>query len=44
MSRANVIWLFSRSNNGIRISEFNVLLEVRTLVWAASGMGHWRKM
>jgi len=45
MSKAGVIELFPRSNDDIRISNFRcVLLEVRTPIRAASGMGHWRGM
>jgi len=45
MSGADVIRSLLRSDNGIRISESRcTMLEVRTQVWTASGMGHWREM
>jgi len=39
-----VIWLLSRSDNDIRISSQMSSTGVRTSVWAASGMRHWRGM
>jgi len=45
MSAADVIRSLPRPDNGIRVSEFGrVLLEVRTPIQTASGMGHWRGM
>ena len=45
MSEADVIRSLPRPDNGVRISEFGyVLLEVRTPVRTASGMGNWRGM
>jgi len=45
ISGANVIRSLPRPDNGVRVSEFGyVLLEVRTPVRTASGMGNWRGM
>ena len=45
MSGADVIRLLSCPDNGTRLSEFRcILLEVRTPVRTASGMGNWRGM
>ena len=45
MLGADVIRSLPHPDNGIRVSEFECfLLEVRTLLRTASGMGHWRGM
>jgi len=45
MSEVDVIRSLLRPDNGIRVSVFRcVLLDVRTPVRTASGIGHWRGM
>ena len=45
MSEAYVTWLLPRSDIGIRMLKSGwVLLEVRTLIWTASGMRYWKGM